>query len=121
MRNDPLRGFSQFVVWCTLLLLAARSAAPARAEIPPTEASAAASERVFVSGVQDSFEKVRAAIEKASAASGRSYRVIVVGDTGGERDAATQLLESLIERWRRESAEGGERSGRPPEIGRAHV
>ncbi|MFM8706226.1 MAG: hypothetical protein ACKOHG_20665, partial [Planctomycetia bacterium] len=46
-------------------------------------------ERVFVSGVQESFEKVRAAIEKAKLATGRDYRVIVVGNAGGERDSAT--------------------------------
>jgi hypothetical protein len=86
----------------------------AQAEIPPTEVSPAATERVFVSGVQDSFEQVRAAIEKAKLESGRDYRVIVVGDAGGDRDASTRLLESLIERWRQESAEGRERSGRPP-------
>ena len=37
----------------------------ARAEIAPSEASPDAAERVFVSGVRDSFEQVRAAIEKA--------------------------------------------------------
>ena len=82
----------------------------AHAEIPPSEASPAATERVFVSGVQDSFEKVRAAIETAKLQSGRDYRVIVVGDAGGERDASSRLLESLIERWRQESAERGGRS-----------
>lgn len=86
----------------------------AQAEIPPTEVSPAATERVFVSGVQDSFEQVRAAIEKAKLESGRDYRVIVVGDAGGDRDASTRLLESLIERWRQESAEGRERGGRAP-------
>ena len=82
----------------------------AHAEIPPSEASPAATERVVVSGVQDSFEKVRAAIETAKLQSGRDYRVIVVGDAGGERDASSRLLESLIERWRQESAERGGRS-----------
>jgi len=85
----------------------------ASAEILPSEASPSAAERVFVSGVKDSFEKVRAAIEKAKQESGRDYRVIVVGDAGGERDATTKMLESLIERWREESIEGRDRSGRP--------
>lgn len=84
----------------------------ARAEIAPSEASPDAAERVFVSGVQDSFEQVRAAIEKAKQESGRDYRVIVVGDAGGEPDASTRLLESLIERWQQESAPGRDRSGR---------
>ena len=85
----------------------------AQAEIAPSEASPADTERVFVSGVQDSFEKVRAAIDKAKLESGRDYRVIVVGDAGGDRDASTKLLESLVERWQQESAEGRDRNGRP--------
>ena len=85
----------------------------AHAEIPPSEASPADTEKVFVSGVQDSFEQVRAAIEKAKLESGRDYRVIVVGDAGGDRDASTRLLESLVERWQQESDEGRQRNGRP--------
>jgi len=89
--------------------------AESRAEIPPSAASPAAAERVFVSGVPDTFTRVRAAIEKAKQESGRDYRVIVVGDAGGGRDAATRLLDGLIERWRQESAEAeeGGRDGRP--------
>ena len=102
---------------CSLVLCAAFAAAAcglwARAEVAPSEASPAAAERVFVSGVQDSFDQVRAAIEKAKLESGRDYRVIVVGDAGGEHDASSRLLESLIERWREESAAGRDRSGRP--------
>ena len=95
---------------CALLVLAV-SAVPvgrqaARAEIPPSDASFATAERVFVSGVPDTFEKVRAAIEKATQESGRDYRVIVVGNAGGERNASTRLLESLIERWQEEEARG---------------
>ena len=85
----------------------------AHAEISPSDASPADTERVFVSGVQDSFAQVRAAIEKARLESGRDYRVIVVGDAGGDRDASTKLLESLVERWQQESAESRERNGRP--------
>lgn len=84
-----------------------------QAEIPPSDASPADTERVFVSGVQDSFEQARAAIEKARLESGREYRVIVVGDAGGDPDASTKLLESLVERWQQESAEGRQRTGRP--------
>jgi chromosome segregation ATPase len=104
-------------VRCALVLVAALSAwlpcPSSHAEIPPSEASPADTERVFVSGVQDSFERVRAAIEKAKLESGRDYRVIVVGDAGGDRDASTRLLESLVERWQQESAEGRQRTGRP--------
>jgi hypothetical protein len=67
--------------------------------------SAGDAERVFVSGIEERFDAVRAAVEKAAADSGRNYRVVVVGDAGGG-DAATKLLEGLIERWRRESAGG---------------
>jgi hypothetical protein len=102
---------------CSFVLCAALAAAAcglcARAEVAPSEASPAAAERVFVSGVQDSFDQVRAAIEKAKLESGRDYRVIVVGDAGGEQDAVSRLLESLIERWRAESDAGRDRSGRP--------
>jgi hypothetical protein len=94
-------------------LCALLSVVTAHAEISPSEASPADTERVFVSGVQDSFEQVRAAIEKAKLESGRDYRVIVVGDAGGDRDAATRLLDSLVERWQQESAEGRQRNGRP--------
>ncbi|MFM8804488.1 MAG: hypothetical protein ACKOK8_11370 [Planctomycetia bacterium] len=113
-RHGFLRGFIRFacVGWAGLFV--SFGGLPARAEIAPSEASATATERVFVSGVQDSFEKVRAAIEKAKLATGRDYRVIVVGNAGGERDGAKQLLESLIDRWRQESAEGKGRGGRPP-------
>ena len=95
---------------CALLVLAV-SAVPvgrqaARAEILPSDASFATAERVFVSGVPDTFEKVRAAIAKATQESGRDYRVIVVGNAGGERNASTRLLESLIERWQEEEARG---------------
>ena len=53
---------------CALLVLAV-SAVPvgrqaARAEILPSDASFATAERVFVSGVPDTFEKVRAAIAR---------------------------------------------------------
>lgn len=84
----------------------------ARGDLPPIDASASDAERVFVAGVADSFEKVRAAVEKAKLESGRDYRVIVVGDAGGDRDASTRLLETLIDRWRQESAEG-RTGGRP--------
>jgi len=102
-------------VRCALVVgvaLVALSCAATYAEIPPSEASPADTERVFVSGVQDTFEQVRAAIDKAKLESGRDYRVIVVGDAGGDPDASTKLLESLVERWQQESAEGRAGNGR---------
>ena len=110
MQIDFHRSYARFALVLGAAVFALLPCLVAHAEIPPSEASPAASERVFVSGVQDSFEKVRAAIETAKLQSGRDYRVIVVGDAGGDRDASSRLLESLIERWRQESAERGGRS-----------
>ena len=75
--------------------------------------SAQDAERVFVSGVEERFDAVRAAVEKAAAESGRNYRVVVVGDAGGG-DAATKLLDGLIDRWRREAGGGEAGSGFDP-------
>ena len=113
MLLDSPRPFGRCPHVSGMALLALLPLLVAHAEVPPTEASPADTERVFVSGVQDSFDQVRAAIEKAKLESGRDYRVIVVGDAGGDRDASTKLLESLIERWQQESAEGLQRNGRP--------
>lgn len=98
------------VVPAVLLLVACPWSHALRGEQPPIEASATDPQRVFVAGVTDTFDKVRAAIEKAKRESGRDYRVIVVGDAGGGRDASSRMLESLIERWRQES--GDARPGR---------
>jgi hypothetical protein len=65
----------------------------------------AADERVFVAGVPGSFEKVREAVAAAQRESGRQYRVVVVGDAGGGPDAARRLLDSLLDRWRQETAD----------------
>ena len=113
MQIDSPRSCARYVLVMGAALLALLPCLVAHAEIPPSEASPADTERVFVSGVQDSFEQVRAAIDKAKLESGRDYRVIVVGDAGGDRDASTKLLESLVERWQQESAEGRDRNGRP--------
>ena len=113
MQIDSPRSCARCVLLMGAALLALLPCLVAHAEIPPSEASPADTERVFVSGVQDSFEQVRAAIDKAKLESGRDYRVIVVGDAGGDRDASTKLLESLVERWQQESAEGRDRNGRP--------
>jgi len=113
MLFDSRRSPARCGLVCAAALFASLPPLPAHAEIPPTEASPADAERVFVSGVQDSFEQVRAAIEKAKLESGRDYRVIVVGDAGGDRDAPTKLLENLVQRWQQESAEVRQRTGRP--------
>ena len=118
MLIDSRRSCARFAIalgaaFFSTLLVALLPCLVAHAEISPSDASPADTERVFVSGVQDSFARVRAAIEKAKLESGRDYRVIVVGDAGGDRDASTKLLESLVERWQQESAESRERNGRP--------
>jgi hypothetical protein len=77
-------------------------AATAPAE-QPVAVSASEARQVYVSGVKESFAKVKAAVEQAAAESGRKYRVIVVGDAGGESDGVTRLLDSLVERWRQET------------------
>ena len=60
--------------------------------------------RVFVLGVADAFDGVRAAIEKAKQESGRDYRSIIVQSAGEQTDAPTRMLDSVIDRWREESA-----------------
>ncbi|MEI6037727.1 MAG: hypothetical protein WCQ91_07385, partial [Planctomycetota bacterium] len=64
-----------------------QSATLAQAQESPVNARAALSasdaRRVFVSGVPDTFDAVRAAIAKAKNETGRDYRVIVVGNGSG--------------------------------------
>lgn len=55
-------------------------------------------ERVFVSGVPDTFPKVREAIERARSTSGRDYRVVVVDDASSS-GGARALLEQIIAAW----------------------
>ena len=92
----------------------APSASLAEPQGSPVDARAAVSasdaKRVFVSGISDTFDAVRAAIAKAQNETGRDYRVIVVGNGSGgkgggkEPGAATQILDGVIDRWRQESA-----------------
>ena len=96
----------------SLLAVAALMPRCGLGEEPRPLVSAGDPRRVFVSGVKDTFEGVRAAIDKARQESGRDYRVIIVGDAGGAPDAATELLEELVERWRDESADRKTADGR---------
>jgi len=68
--------------------------------------SASDTRRVFVSGIPDTFDNVRAAVAKAKQETGREYRVIVAGDAGSEPHSAKALLEALMDRWTREAADG---------------
>ena len=98
---------SQVRLIVTAGLLLACPTVVVRAADPLAAVAAETPERVFVSGVDDAFTKARDAVARAKQTSGRDYRVIVVGDAGGDRDAAVQLLDSLVDRWRRETAEKG--------------
>ena len=71
------------------------------------------SNRVFISGVSDTFDSVRAAVDKAKQTSGRDYRVIVVSGGGGEENAATEILNTLVDRWNQESATQAQVDGQP--------
>jgi len=72
---------------------------------------AAPSDGVFVSGVRDTFDTVREAIERARKASGRDYRVVIV-DSAREAGDARRLLDRITDRWRDETA--GEAGGFDP-------
>lgn len=108
-RRGPGALVAAVGLWGTLIV----SAASVAAAPPLPLVSGRDAERVFVSGVEERFDAVREAVEKAAAESGRNYRVVVVGDAGGG-DAATKLLETLIERWRRESDGGAAEAGFDP-------
>jgi uncharacterized membrane protein YgcG len=70
-----------------------------------TVPSVAAAEKVFVSGVEESFDAVRAAVERAKAKSGRDYRVVVV-DTAGAAGDARGLLDRIVKAWRADEGSG---------------
>jgi len=78
-------------------------------ELPPPPADNEPS--VFVSGVQDSFEKTRAAIAAAKRATGRDYRIVVV-DSAGQAGTAKGLLARILDGWR--SDPGREQAGFNP-------
>ena len=61
--------------------------------------------RVFISGVPDSFDKLRAAVAAAKQKTGRDYRVVVV-DSAAESGSAAALLEEVVRRWREGSRDG---------------
>ena len=67
--------------------------------------SVAAAGKVFVSGVEEPFTAVRAAVEQAKAKSGRDYRVVVV-DTAGAAGDARGLLDRIVAEWRQDDESG---------------
>lgn len=75
---------------------------------PPAAAvSASDTNRVFVSGVPGSFERVREAVARAKAQTGRDYRVFILGNAGDGPDAAKRALDGIIDRWTEAAASGG--------------
>lgn len=59
---------------------------------------------VAVSGVPDTFDALRDAIDAIREKTKRQYRVIVLADGGGR--APSELLESILGRWWREGSDG---------------
>lgn len=93
-----------------LVVVAAGDAPRAIAQGPggPALASASptATEHVFVSGVADTFDELRAAIDRVKRETGRDYRVLVVG-AGPEGDrSAREVLDAILDRWGREAPTG---------------
>jgi len=66
--------------------------------------------QVIVSGVSDQFDATREAVERATATTGRDYRILVV-DSARADGGVEELLGRLIDRWQ-ESA--GDRGGYDP-------
>ena len=85
---------------------AAAGAQPAGSVRPLPAASPTASEHVFVSGVDDTFDDLRATIDRVKRETGRDYRVLVVGE-GPEGDrSAREVLDAILDRWGREAPTG---------------
>jgi NAD(P)-dependent dehydrogenase (short-subunit alcohol dehydrogenase family) len=78
------RALRLLVAVATVILAAAWApmAAPARAQDAGSVERIApdSNEHVFVSGVPDTFDDLRATIDRVKRETGRDYRVIVVGD-----------------------------------------
>ncbi|MFM8435401.1 MAG: hypothetical protein ACKOBP_08705, partial [Planctomycetia bacterium] len=97
-----MRSSARTLILTFFTAFAAVAGPPAtRAEEPP-RISQTDSRRVFVSGTPESFDKVKAAVEAAKKATGRDYRVVVIGNAP-EGQTARSLLETLVDRWRREA------------------
>jgi hypothetical protein len=91
-------------------------AAPARAQDAGSVERIApdSNEHVFVSGVADTFDDLRATIDRVKRETGRDYRVIVVGD-GPEGDrSAREVLDAILARWGREVPTGTSKTAFDP-------
>ncbi|RLS34056.1 MAG: TPM domain-containing protein [Planctomycetota bacterium] len=92
------------VAW--MVVLASAVAVPAPGQDPLPAVMADSQQRVFVSGIPDTFDDLRAEIERVHRDTNRDYRVIIVGDVGAEGRSARQVLDGILERWGREAAAG---------------
>lgn len=90
------------VAWLVMVVVTVHLATVRADEAVPSVAAAGA---VFVSGVAESFDAVREAVQRAKAKSGRDYRVVVV-DTAKAAGDARGLLDTIVAEWRREEASG---------------
>ena len=89
---------------------------PARAQDAGSVEAVApdSNEHVFVSGVPDTFDDLRATIDRVKRETGRDYRVIVVGD-GPEGDrSAREVLDAILARWGREVPTGTSKTAFDP-------
>ena len=73
-----------------------------------------ASEHVFVSGVPDTFDDLRATIERVKRETGRDYRVLVVGEGPAGDRSARDVLDAILTRWGREVPTGTSRTAFDP-------
>jgi hypothetical protein len=96
-------------LWAFALVLITAATLADETPLPP--APSEGEPGVFVSGLDDTFEKTRAAVAAAKRATGRDYRVVVV-DSSGSAGSADAMLNRIVEAWR--SAPAGERSGFNP-------
>ena len=73
-----------------------------------------ASEHVFVSGVSDTFDDLRATIDRVKRETGRDYRVIVVGEGPDGDRSAREVLDAILARWGREVPTGTSKTAFDP-------
>ena len=102
MRSGVFRQAAAMAVLLAVVVACAVARSVAADE--PPRISPTDTRRVFVAGSPETFDKVKAAVEAAKQASGRDYRVIVIGDAR-EGQSARGLLEALVDRWQREGSD----------------
>ena len=73
-----------------------------------------ASEHVFASGVPDTFDDLRATIDRVKRETGRDYRVLVVGEGPDGDRSAREVLDAILARWGQEVPAGTSRTAFDP-------